>query len=109
MAIDSVSSGDPLDPDWGNSVADQLNDLPVSMDWGMAGGTTDGSGDLSVTFTTSFSADPVVVVTQQIVSSSDRSVYVHAKTTSGFKVRFIAGGSPDTGASRTVNWVAFAV
>jgi hypothetical protein len=104
-----------------NSVTDQgaynlqvegdayLDDQLIATDhkqYGNEASSTDGSGDITVTFGTAFSVAPAVV----IITSNDATPYIHtvtAKTTTTFTVRiYDTGGSAVTSTAMDFDWLA---
>lgn len=111
MTIDAVTGGATITSTWGNSVADQLNDLPPGLVFGRLTGTTDATGLLTITFGVTFSAAPVVIASREsanAVSPSDCFVVAGSITTTTAQVRlFSAGTRQDSTAGQTVVWAAF--
>jgi hypothetical protein len=105
MTIPAVIAGQPIDPTtFGNAVASKLNDIPNKITAGSTTGTTDGSGDLTITHGHGSTPSFVLVTPRSTNVSQGYSSAVGAST---FKFRcFSAAGAALTSASVTVNWLA---
>lgn len=107
----------PIDPTVG--FTDQIKDIDARVaelerragsgrtQYGEESGTTDGSGELTVTFPTAFASTPVVVATAR--TSLDRFVVLRSVSTTGFTVAYydLSAAGTATSASIIVDWVAF--
>lgn len=76
---------------------------------GEASGTTNGSGEFSVTFPVEFAAAPAVVVTAR--TSLDRFAVVRSTSTTGFTVAYydLSAAGVAASVSIIVAWRAFTV
>lgn len=75
---------------------------------GESSGTTDGSGEFSVTFPTAFAATPTVVAIPR--TSQDRFVVIRSVSTTGFTVAYydLSAAALQTSTAINVNWIATA-
>jgi hypothetical protein len=106
MTIDNVTAGELIDPEWGNAVADQLNNLPEAVIAGATTASTDGSGNLAITFGDTFASAPRITVTPASTNCSQG--YILSVSTTGAVFRcFSAAGATVASASVTVQWIAF--
>ena len=58
MTIAPVAAGQLIDPAWGNSVADQLNDLPLAIQHDATSVTLSSTGTAVITFPQTFTGTP---------------------------------------------------
>lgn len=77
---------------------------PHSLQRGTTSGTTDASGDLTVTFNEAFTGNPSVVASPS--ATNDATVTVHTVSTTGFKVRVRYAGVTQVAVSFTFYWIA---
>lgn len=96
MTIDSVTAGDIIDPDWGNSVADQLNLLPeiLSVQSAFVSDTTNGAGKISVVYPiVPTAANSSVSLVPFSTGTTLRMVQISQVTSTGFTVVCFNGTS----------------
>ena len=88
--------------------ADDGRSSPQAAIYRTESGTTDGSGDVSVTFPEPFTSGSnlSVVVTRAGSITSIQSLAVHTLTVSGFKCRLLNASGPVTSTSMTFHYVA---
>jgi hypothetical protein len=80
-------------------------DQPLTQS-GVESATTDGFGDITVTFPTAFTASPVIVCQLQLSTSVGRSLIIISRNSTAFTVRVFLGASPETSVSRSIHWMA---
>lgn len=112
--IDVAGSGTPgspwnltLNDEWADEVANAINGMVA----GVHTGTTDGSGDITITFGITFASPPVVVAMMRKASETAAHV-CHANgaaTTTTQSLRVINDGTPETSTSVTIHWIAIGV
>lgn len=105
MTIASVSAGQTIDPAWGNSVATQLNDLPLQLQSNQESITTDASGYDTITLPEAF-ADALYHVVVTVFTTSGYFCTVTARTSSTFDVRMHDSSGPVASTTRTITWIA---
>lgn len=66
--------------------------------------TTDANGEISITFTETYSSTPTIVATPY--GTGDLTVTISASSTTGFTVKFRLAGAVDASSSRTFRWIA---
>lgn len=109
MAISSVVAGEIVDPAWGNAVAEQLNELPLKIEYGRTTVTTDAGGVATITFTSPFGSSPVIPM-PAVPGTSVYITFVSSTDPTEFDVTVEAAttGAPYVG-SITIGWLAIGI
>ena len=111
MTIGSVAAGGTIQASWGNSVADQLNNLPPAIQWGTWTGNTNSSGWTGgQTFPEAFASTPLMWFSvhetdsqQQITAQRIPS----AMSATGWGARILIDGvRVDSDGPFTIDWIA---
>jgi|GEM_PF-5879969 len=107
MTIDSVAAGQLIDPAWGNSVADQLNDLPASIQHDSTSVTLSSTGTAVITFPQAFTGTPSMPA-PTVAGTSTYVAMVLSLSATSFTVAVRRNDNGAALASTTANigWIA---
>jgi hypothetical protein len=116
MTIDNVTAGELIDPEWGNAVADvinehtaQLADLPLRIAYGSTVATTEADGDVPISFGGAFAAAPTLIATVQRNAFGQYSCHVRTISTTSATINVTLDDAGLNTLGVTVHWVAIGV
>lgn len=110
MTLPNVVPEEVITSDGWNDIVDQLNNLPMAIQSGSITATSDGNGDITVTFPEEFAANPVVTATR--VTGANVQIGLHIASLTPASVTFTCTSNDSvqvSQASIVINWIAVGV